>query len=194
MPARHHDVQRGSRSEGRELIWRTPNRRSVLAIHVHFGHSALVRLTLWEYVCGSCGSSYDTAGADLSFAYGTFLARTHSGLVATWEPLESQLDEVRRLVEIDPRVSGHTQSEVLDLMLQVAPVTFDPAPSGEYFTLAKTSGCPRCGSLAVAAFTETDDFAGESAGVVAHSEWDNLNHEGRSRRVRACLDRLLDGT
>jgi hypothetical protein len=152
-----------------------------------------VRLTLWEYRCGSCGSSYETAGADLSFDYGALLARTHSGLVATWEPLGSQLDEVQRLVEIDPRVSGHTPSEVLDLVVQVAPVTFDPAPNGEYFTLAETSGCPQCGSLAVAAFTETDDFAGESAGVVTHSEWDNLDHEGRSRRVRASLDRLLDG-
>ena len=43
-----------------ELIWRTPNRRSVLAIHVHFGHSALMQadaLGVVPLVPGSPGSS-----------------------------------------------------------------------------------------------------------------------------------------
>jgi hypothetical protein len=157
------------------------------------GQSSLVRLTRWEYVCGSCGVIYDVPSADLSFAYGTFLARTGSGLVAVWDAHESTTDEVQRLIETDPRVRGLTRSEVLDLVHQVAPVSFDPAPSGEYFTLAQTPGCPQCGSLSVTAFVETDDVAGEATDLVTHAEWDNLTHEERARRIHHALDGLLDG-
>jgi hypothetical protein len=152
-----------------------------------------VRLTRWNYVCGSCGSKYDVASADLSFAYGTFLARTPSGVVATWNADGSMLDEVQGLVEGDPRVIGHTRHELRDLVHQAVAVSFDPHPSGEHFALSETTGCPQCGSTWVAAFNATDEFVGETTDVVTHAVWHNLTDAERAARVRAVLDRLLDG-
>ena len=165
----------------------------VLALPRRSGHSALVRLTRWEYVCGSCGSKYDVASADLSFAYGTFLARTRSGVVATWNADGSVLDEVERLIEGDPRVIGRTRQELRDLVHQVVAVSFDPDPGGEHFALSETTGCPQCGSASVAAFTATDEFVRETTDVVTHAMWHNLTDAEHATRVRASLDRLLDG-
>ncbi|MEN9620762.1 MAG: hypothetical protein RL499_955 [Actinomycetota bacterium] len=152
-----------------------------------------MRLARWEYVCGSCGSHYDVASADLSFAYGTFLARTPTGVVASWNADGPALDEVRGLVEDDPRVIGRTRQELRDLVHQAVAVSFDPHPSGEHFSLAETTGCPQCGSTSVAAFTATDEFVGETTDVVEHAMWHKLTDAERAARVRTALDRLLDG-
>jgi hypothetical protein len=134
-------------------------------------------------------------GADLSFAYGTFLGVSRAGHAAVLDAMTDPVfDEVRQRVNQDPRLRGVAEREKADLLLAVLPVVCDPDDTGNEFVFAGSPGCPRCGSRSVASFTETNEDAGVAAGHASHRHWESADQSQRQAAITSALDRLLDGT
>ncbi|MEO5843177.1 MAG: hypothetical protein ABIQ73_06070 [Acidimicrobiales bacterium] len=152
-----------------------------------------MRLTVWRYQCGACGASYELANADLSFAYGVFLAHSVSGSVAIFDASDPTFDEVQHLVEQDNHVHSLTSGERVELLHEVLPVAMDPDSNGNPFVIAGSPGCPACGSRSVADFRETSDSAGEVDQRVTHYTWQSLPAPERATKVQDRLHTLLDG-
>ena len=153
-----------------------------------------MRLTRWDYICGRCGHAYALPGADLSFAYGTFLGVSPSGETATLDSLgDSVVDDVSVRVGLDERVGGLSERERRDLVFDVMSAVCDPDAQGQPFVFNGSPGCPQCGSRTVADFVQTDRDAGVAGGPIRHHGYDALDETGRQALVTSTLDRLLDG-
>jgi hypothetical protein len=153
-----------------------------------------VKLSRWHYECGHCGQDYELPNADLSFTYGLLIARSRGAEVALFDSFADPcFDEIRALVDGDPRVRSLTADQRIRLLHQVLSITFDPDRFGEPFVLTESPGCPRCGSSSVASFAETDVTISQDMAQLTHTWWEALTRTEKNARVHDHLDRLLDG-
>lgn len=150
-----------------------------------------MRLTLWKYRCGACGGSYELPGADLTFSYGVFLARSITGAVAIYEATtDGAFMEVRNLLERDARVASRPPRRRAALLREVFPVVLDPANDGSEFVIEGSPGCPSCTSRLVAEWEDTG-VAAPGRSSVSRTHWDSLNAAQRMALIEARLDAVL---
>lgn len=153
-----------------------------------------MHLTAWKYQCGHCGEEYVLPGCDLSFAYGNFLGVSRNGEAAVLEAVGSEtFDELRLLIDVDPRVRGLTSRERISLLHEALSLVFDPDSRGDDFAFVGSPGCPNCSSRAIASFTETSEPVPVRAGRVTHHRWDSMTDDEQRRLVTSFLDRSVDG-
>ncbi len=147
---------------------------------------------MWKYVCARCSHAYVLPGADLSFLYGVFLARSVSGEVAIYDPVADPFfQEVSDILRTDSRAAALSNSEYVALVQDVISVTFDPDSNGQSFVVIGSPGCPRCGSRAVSDFTETDEAIGHVETTVSQANWHSLNAQERRTAVIEQIGRQL---
>jgi len=154
-----------------------------------------LRLTEWDYVCGSCGSTYALPGADLSFAYGKALGLSRNGAVALLDAFADEVfADLNQRLAADGRVSGLTERQRLDLLQDLVEVVYDPDGAGSGYVISGSPGCPRCGSRNVDWFEETERPALEvTVATMTHDGWDAFDEAERCAVISSFLDHRLDG-
>ncbi|WP_055591193.1 hypothetical protein [Peterkaempfera griseoplana] len=149
-----------------------------------------MRCTERHYHCRSCGHRFTLPGADLSFAYGTFLGVSATPQAAVLHCFDPTYTEIEALVD-DHRRSAHLPPvDAGPLVRSVIGRVFDPDPTGSAFDFTGTHPCPRCASVHVNS-RETALPWPHTARPATHHRWDRLTAPAKAATVRSAVNTLL---
>lgn len=147
---------------------------------------------VFEYLCGSCGTTFKAAGIS-DFSYGEFVLCSLNGYEVYLDSISDPIfKEVACLVEKHPLLKQSKPDQEASIMQRVFSIACDPDPKGEPFQIYLPPKCPKCGQINPESWDVSEPIESMDLPSVTHSNWESLTAEEKSFKIDAAIRKMLE--